>query len=364
MKVISFLTIAFCSLASCGAQSTKDNQDIHAGSEKSKKIMKESPYELHGILDPGMNNMVAFALQTPTAWKMQQSFTRAWNGSTPINQVYIKIVSPDQSSFIEFIPSTPYYYADGPTTRSLRQTAASYGMQQRNNPGEMSPIPPLEYLKKVFIPQLAQRGLQLQVTGEKAFPAKQLSVTKQNYTAYVDGRAAGKNVRIDCMLHLNTTNLNGEVYYNWEVYPSVIMTNNDVNKLYEYVAHARNTFIANPAWVQKNNQLVRNGNMANAEINKRNYDMQRDYYNHVQKKGQEIADARNNSMDKRNESFRDVIGGQAKFEDPGTGDRIKLADKYNHVYKDLQGNYHGSDNSINEAEFNWTELQRLETKDY
>ena len=92
--------------------------------------------------------------------------------------------------------------------------------------------------------------------------------------------------------------------------------------------------------------------------------MQRDYYNHVQKKGQEIADDRNNSMDKKNESFRDAIGANARFEDRETGHRIKLADKYNHVYKDPQGNYHRSDNPVNEGKFNWIELQRLKTKDY
>ncbi len=86
------------------------------------------------------------------------------------------------------------------------------------------------------------------------------------------------------MVHLTTTNVNGEVYYNWTAYPSIIMTNDNVNKLYTHVVHARNTFMANPSWLQKNNQLVRNGNMANDEINRRNYNMQRDYYDHIQKK--------------------------------------------------------------------------------
>ncbi|MET0465958.1 MAG: hypothetical protein ABW007_22545 [Chitinophagaceae bacterium] len=365
MRNTFLLLIPFCTIiASCDAQSPKTKDMQASATQSEKKPVKQSPYELHGILDPGINNMVAFALQTPTSWKMQQSFTRAWNGSTPVNQVYIKLASPDQQSTIEFLPYSPYYYADGPTTRSLRETSRAYGMPQQYNQYEMPPMSPVEYIKRVFLPYLSQRGLQIRMTAEKNLPAKQASAAMQTYTSYVDGESNGRKVRIDCMINLTTTNMNGEIYYNWEAYPTIIITNADPEKLYQHVAHARSSLIANPAWTQKNTHLVRNGYVANDEINRRNHEMVKDYRDHVQKTGQEIADERNLSSDKRNESFRDAIGGQAKYADPKTGERIKLADKYNHVYKDKQGNYHGTTNAVNEAQFDWVELQRLETKNY
>ncbi|PZR23116.1 MAG: hypothetical protein DI535_24770 [Citrobacter freundii] len=366
MKASFFLLIPFCSIiVSCDAQNSKSKKmNATDSTAKAQQALKQSPYELHGILDPGINNMVAFALQTPTGWKMQQNFSRVWNGSTPISQIYIKLASPDQASTIEFLPHSPYYYADGPTTRSLRQTAASYGYPQQANPGEMPPMPPNEYLKRVFLPYLAQNGVRIQVTNEKSFPAKALSNTTQMYTAYIDGEANGKKIRVDCMLNLTTTQMNGEIYYNWEAYPSIIFTNGNLDELYKHVAQARNSFRANPSWMQRNNQLVRNGNIANEDINRRNQDMYRDYQDHIQRSNQAVTDDRNRSADQRNEAFRDVIGGEGKFADPVTGERVKLADKFNHVYKDRNGNYYGTNQAVNEAEFDWVELQRLETRSY
>lgn len=359
------LILPFCAvIASCDAQTSKFGK--MQTTDSIKQAAARPPYELHGILDPGINNMVAFALQTPTDWKLQQSFTRTWNGSTPISQIYIKVISPDQATTIEFLPHSPYYYADGPTTRSLRQTAASYGYPQQANPGEMAPMPPSEYLKRVYLPYLAQNGMRVQIIKENSLPAKTLSATTQMYTAYLDGETNGRKVRVDCMLNLTTTNMNGEVYYNWEAYPSVIITdsNGNLDELYKHVLQARNSFRANPSWTQRNNQLVQNGNIANAEINRRNYEMQRDYQDHIQRKNKEVTDDRNRSVDQRNEAFRDLIGGEAKYADPLTGERVKLADKFNHVYKDRQGNYIGTNQSVNETAFDWVELQRLETRQY
>jgi hypothetical protein len=366
MKPLIFLLIPFCSfIASCDAQNAKPKKMNAADSTvQATATAKKYPYELHGILDPGINNMVAFALQTPTSWQLQQSFTRIWNGSTPIHQVHIKVTSPDQTSSIEFLPHTPYYYADGPTTRSLRQTAASYGYPQQANPGEMAPMPPLEYLKRMFLPYLAKNGLRVQARNEQALPAKTISANTQTYTAYIDGEANGKKVRLDCLVYLTTTNMNGEVYYNWQAYPTIILTNGNLDEMYKHVAQARNSLMANPAWTQRNNQLVQNGNIANEDINRRNHEMNRDYQEHIQRSNQQVTEDRNRSIDQRNESFRDAIGGTGKFADPETGDRVRLADKYNHVYKDRNGNYIGSDKAVNAAEFDWVELQRLETRKY
>jgi hypothetical protein len=363
MKQLFFPSvISLLLLSSCEGQTTNlTKSTMNAATQQQRPA---APYELHGIIDPGINNMIAFALQTPTGWNMQQSFTRAWNGSTPINQVYIKLASP-AGDVIEFLPYTPYYYADGPMTRNMRQTAASYGMQQPLQPNEMPPMDALQYIKRVLLPQLAQRGLRFQSTGENATPMQPKAQNTSTGTAYVDGiMANGSKVRIDCVVNLTTTQMNGEYYYNWHVLPSITQSKGDLNACYAQVAHARRSIVYNPIWEQKNAQLVKNGYVANDEITRRNGEMSRDYREHVQRKGEEIANARNKSQDQINEYFRDGIGGEAKYQDPTTGDRVRLADKYNHIYKDRQGNYYGTNAAVDHQQFDWTELQRLETKQY
>lgn len=369
MKMMSIALAAFsCLILSCEGQSLKNNgtmNSLQGNNTSENKIAhsesKPAPYELHGIIDPGIHNIVAFAMLTPTSWKMQQSFTRKWNGSTPINQVHIRLASPN-GDIVEFLPYTPYYYADGPTTRSLRQTAASYGMPSQQNQGELAPMAPLDYIKRIMIPQM---GIKISITGEKILSPAQTEANTKTFNAYVDGRTAdGKKLRIDCLTNLVTTNMNGEVYYNWNVSPSVTQTMGDIDACYKHVQKARNSFKVNPEWQRYNTQLVRNGNIANDEINRRNARINKDYRDHVQKTGDEITEMRNRSVDQRNESFRDAIGGQAKYADPETGARVRLADKYDHVYKDRQGNYYGTNAGVNAAEFDWIELERLETKNY
>jgi hypothetical protein len=136
---------------------------------------KMPAYDLHGIIDPGIGNMVAFALKTPHGWKLQQSFTRIWNGSTPLPQIHLLLTSPDGNNSIEYLPSTSYYYQDGPSVRSLRQTAAQMGMPQQTHPGEMPPTQPLQYLQNILLPQLRQYGLQVKLTAQQNLPNQQVT---------------------------------------------------------------------------------------------------------------------------------------------------------------------------------------------
>ncbi len=369
MKPFFFSLLATGLICSCnapdkkisGAASATENSSAENAAEKKAS---QSPYELHGVIDPGINNMVAFALQTPTGWKMQQSFTRLWNRSTPINQVYIKLVSPDGTNIIEFLPATPYFFTDGPMARNMRQMAASYGAAMPRTQGEMAPVSPVNYLKKVVLPQLARRGIQINITGEKNLPAIQQQNTVAS-TAYVDGIANnGMKVRVDCIINLTTTQMNGETYYNWEALPSVTFSRGNLEEPYKAVTHARKSVVFNPAWSKQNQQLVTQGNVANAEIDRKNAAIAKDYQDYTNKIITETYNERNKSMDKRNEAFSDMMRGEAKYENSETGERVKLSDMYNHVYQDRQGNNYGTNTPVDAAQFDWTELQRVETKNY
>ena len=65
-------------------------------------------YEVRGLLDPGINNMIAFAFKIPRGWQLHQSFTRVWNGAVPSNVIDIRLNAPDQRSAIEYLPEAGY----------------------------------------------------------------------------------------------------------------------------------------------------------------------------------------------------------------------------------------------------------------
>ena len=322
-------------------------------------------YELLGVIDPGINNEVAFAMKIPRGWHAKQSFTRKWNGSTPYNQVYIALRSPDGADQIEYLPSTAYFYSDGPQARQMRQLTQQYGATQPT-PGELPPMPPLTYIKQVLLPKLNQNGLQLRPTGEYEAPPKHTGPSTTS-SGYVEGTLAnGKRARVSCLLSLNTTNLNGEAYYTWETLPSIAQSSHDVAKIHEYLTTGQASVTVNPAWAQQNQGLVTKGNTINRDLNQRNYEIQRDAQRHQQETFAAVQRDRSASQDRRAEAFGDMIRGEAKYADPTTGERVQVQDGYNHVYRDRQDptTTYSTNTPIDAGQVNWQELQRVALKDY
>jgi hypothetical protein len=357
-------TTATASLASApDAQASQAPDAAAILAADSPALPRESPYRLLGILDPGINNMVAFALKVPRGWQVKQTFERQWNGSAPYNQIYLALRSPDGADQIEYLPSTAYFFTDGPMARQMREIAQQYGTQQRV-PGELAPMPALAYLKQVLLPRLAQQGMQLTVTGEKATPPQQsASVTTSG--AYVSGTLpTGKQARVECQLTMTTTRLNGETYYTWEALPAVVQSSRDLAACYAHAKVAQASVVFNPAWQQQNQQLVSKGVQINSDINRKNHEIRMDAMRSTAEARDAAYQARSASQDRQNEAFGDMIRGEAKYEDQSTGERVKVADQYQHVYTDNQGNYLGSNTPIAAGQVNWQELQRVSTSDY
>ena len=322
-------------------------------------------YQGYEIKDPGIHNMSAILLQIPNGWQAQNSFTRIWNGSTPVNQVYVKTVSADNTSSVEILPYSPYYYADGPTTRSLRETSRSMGMEQKLQPFEMPPMNPLVYIKQIVLPRLQQNGISFQISNEQDIGEQnQFKGQPASRHAYVDGRLSdGRNIRVECGIQLSANNMNGEIYYNWSAFPAII-TGNNLDENYDILKHIRGTVLYNPEWEQQCNAMNRKGNTANAEIAQKNFENVKAYREAVNNIHQGVTDYRNASNDRNNESFRDVLGGEAKFENPNNGEWVRLDDNYKHYYTDEKGNYYGSNDPMDYKAMGWTEVNRLDTKEY
>ena len=199
------------------------------------------------------------------------------NGSNGAYQGYeIKAVSTDNTSSVEILPYSPYYYADGPTTRSLRETSRSMGMEQKLQPFEMPPMNPLVYIKQIVLPRLQQNGTSFQISNEQDLGEQnQFKGQPASRHAYVDGRLSdGRNIRVECGIQLSANNMNGEIYYNWSAFPAII-TGNNLDENYDILKHIRGTVLYNPEWEQQCNAMNRKGNAANAEIAQKNSDLKK-----------------------------------------------------------------------------------------
>lgn len=376
MKKVFIFILVIGTLAYC-TKRNNNNEEILTTTDGMKYVKltpitntnsgenNNNAYQGYEIKDPGIQNMSAILLQLPNGWQAQNSFTRIWNGSTPINQVYVKAVSGDNTSSVEILPYSPYFYADGPTTRSLRETSRSMGMDQKLQPFEMPPMDALTYIKQIVLPRLQQNGISFQISNEQNLGEQnQFKGQPASRHAFVDGRTQdGRNIRVECGIQLTANNSGGETYYNWSAFPAII-TGNNLDENYAVLKHIRGTVLYNPEWVQQCSNLNRKGNAANNEIAQKDFENVKAYRNAVNNIHQGITDDRNKSVDQQNESFRDVIGGEAKFENPNNGERVRLDDNYKHYYTDEKGNYYGSNEPLDYKAQGWSEVNRLSTKEY
>lgn len=361
--LLSF-TLLTAMLASCNGQPTKTTTSSSSMTNTTTTVKKEPLYDIHGLVDPGIGNMVAFALKTPHKWGFQQSFNRAWNGATPIAMIHIMMTSPDSASSIEYLPTTPYYYADGPTTRNLRQTAAQMGMPQQNKPGEMQPMQPLDYMRYVLMPQLQQYGYNMQVSNQQAMPYVQKPGNTTEARAYVDGSMNGKKIRVECVINVTTTNMNGEVYYNWSAMPAIIQTTGDIEACYNQYKATQNSVVFNPVWQQENSRLANRGNAINSYYDQKDFNAVKDFRDYQNNLHQQTRQDRQESARRQSEAVGDVLAGKQKYEDAG-GNRATLEGGYNHVYKDRTNTYVLYTNTpLDAGQVDWQELQRVETTRY
>ena len=192
-----------------------------------------APYRLLGVLDPDRDNMVAFALKVPREWRAAQSFQRRWQGSTPQNQVYIKLQAPDGRAQIEYLPATAYAYVEGPTTEQLRSQAQQLGMPPPRLDNELAPMSALAYVKQVLLPELARNGFQLRdvVHEQQTSPVREGGAMQSRGT--VDGMLPnGRRARVECRLSLTQQPMNGDTFYGWSVVPSITQTADDLEAAY------------------------------------------------------------------------------------------------------------------------------------
>ncbi len=364
-------------------QSTKSPEP---GKAADAKEVAPAPYRLLGILDPERERMVAFALKVPSDWGAKQEFHRKWDGAVGLPQIAITLSAPDGRSQIVYFPSTQYLYSEGPMTSNLRAQRSSFGMPAQSSPNELAPMPPVNYLRQVFLPTLAQNGVTLREPGnEQTAPQTKGENGQTQSRGSVDGTLAnGNRARVECRLSHSSRQLGTDVYHTWSAVPSITQTAGDLEAIHAHTRVAQDSIVVNPAWLKLEQEAQARGMEANRQAGQRQHEATMAQINanteamtrgHQQRMAaiQQFGEAntarfneRMGQMDRDQRIRVDTIRGETRYADPTTGERVKVEDGYNHVYRNQQNPdlYYGTDTPIDAGKVNWQELQKVQLKDY
>ncbi len=358
------------------------------------------PYRILGILDPDRDQMVAFALKVPRDWQAKQSFKRQWQGAVAQEKIYLSFRSPDGNSQIEYLPAAQYTWSEGPLTNQLRAQKQAMGIPIQTTPNELQPMPPVPYIRQMFLSYLAQNNAALSDIGnEQTAPQQRDENGQVKMRGSVDGTLPnGHKARVECRINVGSQKLGSDTYYRWTVIPSITQTSGDLEAIHTHTRVAQDSIVVNPAWQQLEREAQGRGAQANAETSRRQHEatmnqiqsgtaaMTRAHeqqMNNIRQFGeantarfnQRMADMDRNkaafdahmsSMDRQQEITVDTIRGVSKFSDPTTGERVKIEDGYNHNYRNTQDPtvYYSTNTPIEANQLDWQELKKVELRDY
>lgn len=344
------------------------------------------PYRVLGILDPDRERMVAFALKVPGDWRAQQEFKRRWEGAVGQPQVFLTLRSPDGRSQIEYWPSAQYVHGEGPMSGNLREQRRAMGLSPQTAPNDVAPMSPTAYIRQVVLPELARRGQALSDIGnEQTAPKTSGENGQTNLRGSVDGKLPnGNRARVECRITHVSRQLGSDLYHSWSVVPSITQTAGDLEAIHTHTRVAQDSIVPNPAWLQLEQQAQSRGMQANSEASRRQHEatmgqiqanreaMTRAHeqrMNDIRSFGEANTARFNERMGQMDRDQRvrvDTIRGETRYADPTTGERVKVEDGNNHVYRSRENPniYLGTDTPIDAGKVNWQELQKVQLKDY
>ncbi|MBL9167387.1 MAG: hypothetical protein JNN07_06565 [Verrucomicrobiales bacterium] len=348
---------------------------------------RTSPYRLLGILDPDRERMVAFALKVPSDWVAKQEFHRKWEGAVGLPQIGITLSAPDGRSQIVYFPSTQYLYSEGPMTANLRAQKRSFGLPEQASPNELAPMPPVQYLREVFLPTLAQSGMTLQDLGnEKTAPQTRGENGQVQTRGSLDGKLPnGNRARIEARIWHSSRQMGTDTYHSWSVVASITQTSTgDLEAIHAHTRIAQDSIVQNPAWVKIEQEAQARGYQANQDASRQQHEatmaqiranteaMTRGHQQRMDAIRQfgEANTARFNqrmdNMDREQRIRVDTIRGESKYVNPTTGQQVKVEDGYKHVYNSQQhpNLFLGTDTPINPGALDWQELQKVSLEHY
>lgn len=369
------------------AAATEEAPEASAASTSASASARTSPYRLLGILDPDREPMVAFALKIPSDWTAKQEFHRKWEGAVGLPQISITLSAPDGGSQIVYFPASQYVYSEGPMTSNLRAQKRSFGLSEKTSPNELAPMPPVQYLRSIFLPTLDQSGMTLKDIGnEQTAPQTRGENGQFQSRGSIDGTLPnGNRARIEVRISQSSQQLGSDTYHTWNVVPSITQTSTgDLEAVHAHTRIAQDSIVRNPDWFKIEQEAQARGYQANQDASRQQHEatmaqiqasteaMTRGHQQRMEAIRQfgEANTTRFNQrmtdMDRDQRIRVDTIRGESKYVNPATGQQVKVEDGYNHVYNSQThpNLFLGTDTPINPSALDWQELQKVQLKDY
>lgn len=348
---------------------------------------RANPYRLLGILDPDRDRMVAFALKIPSDWRAKQEFHRKWEGAVGLPQIGITLSAPDGRSQIVYFPSTQYLFSEGPMTANLRAQKRSLGLPEQASPNELAPMPPVQYLRQVFLPTLAQSGMSLRDLGnEQTAPQTRSSNGQIQSRGSIDATLPnGTRARFEVRIAQSSQQLGTDTYHSWSVVSSITQTSaGDLEAIHAHTRIAQDSIVQNPAWIKIEQEAQARGYQANQEASRQQHEatmaqiranteeMTRGHQQRmdaIRQFGEANTARFNQRMDQMDREQRirvDTIRSESKYVNPTTGQQVKVEDGHKHVYSSQQhpSLFLATDTPINPGALDWQELQKVSLEQY
>jgi hypothetical protein len=265
-------------------------------------------------------------------------------------------------------------------------------------------MPASAYCGKVIVPRLAKEGLAIQnVHGAQDAAEERTSPQQVKRRGSVDGTLAdGTKVRVECRVRIDTQQSNQETYVSWSVVPSITRARGDLEAAYAHTRTAQDSIVPNPAWQKLEQEAAQKGAQANSDASRRQHEatmgqIQQNTAAMTAAHNQRMADiqaagaantaahqqrmndmdanmqgwqAQQASSDRQHEYSVDAIREESKYADPTTGERVKVQDGYDNVYRANDGLDMGNttilatDAPLDPQQVDWQQLQKLTLQEY
>jgi hypothetical protein len=164
----------------------------------------------------------------------------------------------------------------------------------------------------------------------------------------------------------------------------VTQTAGDLEVIHAHTRVAQDSIVPNPAWMQLEQEAQSRGMQANNEASRQQHEATMDQIranteamtraheqrmDNIRRVGEANTARFNDRMSQMDRDQRirvDTIRGETRYADPTTGERVKVEDGYNHVYRNQQNSnlYYATDIPIDANKVDWQELQKVQLKDY
>ena len=326
--------------------------------------------DVRGIVDPGFGGIVAYAVQVPQGWGMQQSITRRPTGGAYLyTSIYVRLDSPDGHTIIETLPDFTYSYVTAPNIQQFNAQMVAAG---RGDPAFIPPMGPVEYLTKMILPRYAKQcGVGYRITSKQDQPLPRGNGNASGYVAC--DLSDGRKISTDVNILYSVGQIPGGLMYTWTADCSFVQASNEAD-LAQAIKHRKelgSTAVGNPVWLRRRDELAaqeqqENHERAMAQINAMAQQFQRNVQNQ-----RVISESINNNFRQHmratnqvTQAFCDYLGDHVLLENPSTGERTYTTNNSNYYYQDSSGSLYKSNTPLNAPGVDFTELQQVEINRY